>query len=43
MGALLLLLVLGTAAQAAPSVEHWNLPGISNPMWESHPAIGAVV
>lgn len=28
-----------TAAQAAPKVEHWDLPGISSPMWESHPAI----
>lgn len=36
--ALSLFLVVG-AAQAAPSVEHWNLPGISSPMWESHPAI----
>jgi hypothetical protein len=36
---LMSLLVLGTAAQAAPKVEHWDLPGISSPMWESHPAI----
>ncbi|MES2256426.1 MAG: hypothetical protein V4559_15470 [Pseudomonadota bacterium] len=36
----LTLLALGpVAAQAAPNVERWNLPGISSPMWESHPAI----
>lgn len=36
------LLVLGSimaAAEAAPTVAHWNLPGISSPMWESHPAL----
>jgi hypothetical protein len=33
------LVLMPFAVQAAPDVTRWNLPGISSPMWESHPAI----
>ena len=34
-----LVALMPVAAQAAPNVARWDLPGIASPMWESHPAI----